>query len=513
MTILFALIGSFAFAEIDLSNYSAIPMSERVRGWESPGFYLNFSHEIDSFGNWGDYWRTADILEISTTAYTFGNQTAPFVKIRTIKGEEHWVFGGDIAIMTTDEERREGLYYNPNSGHKHMQIFYTDQEFRFITSSSRNVRFNSEDTAADSIYHSREETSYGEVSEINWDRSKGNYFVGTYRSRNTERTEYDFRSNYHLNLDLLGVEKVLKPEDEWFWYFYNEKNYDAILKLQALGYVKYESPYIERGESPFFNSIDNRDFEMIKFLIDNGFSQTYYGGNYDATVSCLWTPIKNADHEMIKFLLEAGVKKDTGGEMGTSWDLNYVIRYSTPEILQLFIDNGYDPTHPTYGYANGEDSGGSGNFLFSAIRYDKPDMVKILLDEGINVNFLSHRYGFGNFSARTPLQSAESSEMTDLLKSYGAKLPGELTTEDYEKQGFGLSGRMNDTRVRYRSSPGTNGGILGLLDDEEELIVIDSRLPHENSDTTPWYLVRRTSGEFGWVYGEFVDVSRGFKSF
>ena len=511
---LFILVSTFAFAEIALSDYKAIPMGEHIRGWDSPGFYLNISHEVNSFGYWDYSVAMADILEVSPKAYTFGYQTAPFFKIRTDKGEEHWVFGGDIALVSTDRERKESPYYNPESGHQHMQIFYTDGEFRFITSSNRSVNFDSETPPTDSIYFTRKETGYGEVSEIKWDRLHGNFFVGTYRARNTEKAEYDHESSYSLNLDRLGVKMVLQPEDEWFWYFYGEKDYDSILKLKALGYKKYESPYIERGESPFFMSMDDRDFTMIKFLIENGFSQTCYGGNYDATISCLWDPIKDGDLEMLTFLLEAGAAHNTGGELGTSWDLYRVIRYSTPEVLQLFLDNGYDGTHPTFSYSNGEDSGGSGNFLTSAISYGKPEMVKILIDRGANVNLLNYSYGFGKFTAGTPLQSAKSPEMTVLLQSYGARLPEELTREDYRVQGFGLSGKMNDTRVRYRNSPGTDGEILGLLDDGEELIVIDSRLPADAPrDAFPWYMVRRANGDFGWVYGEFVDVSRGFKSF
>ncbi|MBI9104129.1 MAG: SH3 domain-containing protein [Spirochaetales bacterium] len=509
--IVLLMLGFSAFAEVNYSDYSVIPMRGSVDGYETPGFYLNIPHPVQSFGNWGDYWSIAQILEVSSTAYTRGDKTAPFVRIRTRDGYETWVYGGDVIVVSTDMETKKGWYYNRDSGHKYMQIFYLDEQFHFITSGSSNVRFNTDSGTSSSPWNFTVNSDSGWTSLILWDKAEGNFFYGSKRPANSENEEWDYESNYSFNLDLLDIDKIVYPEDEWFWHFYAEKNYEAILDLKARGYNKYDNPNLSPGSSPFFESIANRDFEMINFLIDHGFSQTVDGGNYDATVSCLWDLIKKNDLEMIKFLLDAGIEKNTGGELGISWDINYVIRYATPQMLRLFIDGGYDVSHPTYSYSNGEDSGGSGSFLFSAIYNDKVEMAKVLIENGANVNFLSHQYGFGKFSTRTPLETAKSSEMQELLISYGARSSHELTPEDYQTQGLGLRGKMNDTRVRLRERPTLEGKILSVLEEDENLVIIESFDPEEeNPSPWPWYLVRREDGEFGWVYGEFVDISRSF---
>lgn len=515
-TCLLLLLLSFnLFAEFSLYDYMVIPMREKVHGYDSPGFYLNFPHEIESFGNWGTYWRIAELIDVSSAAYTFGDQVAPFFKIRTNKGKETWVFGGDVIVVSTNKQKKKGWYYNPDSGHQHMQIFYVNNQFYFVTSSNSNVSFTTEtgmSAVPENFYENID--SSGWASNYEWDRAEGNYLI---RSKSPRSENYDYISHYYHNFRLLMIEKTLQPSDEWFWYYYNEKNYIALLDLKARGYGRYDSPYISKGESPFFKSLRAKDYEMMEFLIENGFSQTVYGGNYDGTISCLWQPIKDDDYEMIKFLLDAGVGKDLGGEMGTDWDLDRVIRYSTPKMLQLFIDGGYDVTQPTYGYSNGEDSGGSGSFLFNAVYKDNIEMVKILIDNGANVNFLAQQYNFRTFTAQTPLEAAKSPSMTDFLKSYGALDSHSLTVENYRNQGFGLMGKMNDTRVRFRDKPGLDGTILGHFEKGEELIVINLNVPFEFKDgkviTYPWLLVRRDSGEIGWVSGEFVDIRRGFKSY
>jgi len=69
-------------------------------------------------------------------------------------------------------------------------------------------------------------------------------------------------------------------------------------------------------------------------------------------------------------------------------------------------------------------------------------------------------------------------------------------------------GKINDSRVRYRSGPSTSAEVLGMFEKGERVIILErSAKPMTiGEDTKYWYKVQRSDGKAVWVYGAFLTI-------
>ncbi len=489
--------------KIDLTDYIVIPMKEQIMSYDKPGFYMNIPRQIESFGNWGNYWRTSPLLEISENVFSRGDQIAYFYKIKNTKGQIAWIFGGDVLIASVNLDEKCVPWYGAPYDSTQFQIFYQNDQFYGQWGKYGRIQFLNDVQSSENPVSVLINTGRDRVGKLLWNPVRG---AIDYVSSDNEI--------YHQSINLrdLPYEKILTQQDEWFWYAFEKRDFKQLLELKEIGYKKYDSSQLSREESPLFKSIKERDFKMIEFLIKNGYSQTITTGNYDGTISCLKDSIVSDDYEMASFLIKSGIGQNIGGEMGTDYDLSLVIRSSTPQMLQLFIDSGFKANVMTYGYSNGEDSSGGGSLIMMAL--EKPQFLEILLKEGLNPNQLSYSYFNKRFSTYVAMDKVKNPDSKALLIKYGGKSVQNFTIDDYQSQGLALRGTINSTQVTYRDSPNSEGNSLGFFEKDESIKVlnISGSYPSENKDTGewPWLFVEVKNGQMGWVNAEFIDVNRSF---
>ncbi len=509
LTIIFALNTFLLFSDVDFANFIGyLPIDCNQSGdksielslYDQPGYFQNIP-VIKSY----NCNQTFQILDVSSFAYIRNDIDSPFYKILTPEGDEKWVPGTSLIIVSNNYEITKSWYKTFRLG---MQIYKRDDGFHLIESSSSSNKFQQRGKGSNTIL-SYNYMDDGSKYSYSWDSSTGRINRGFKSTGKQEFTYSLLKENY----DNLSVERILPKDEEEFWYYYFSNDFNNIQLLTDLS--KYKSQYVSKKVSPLIKGINDRNFKMIKFLLENGFSKTYGSGIYDGTVSCLIQPIEDNDFEMVKFLIENGVGRNLGGDMETDYDMSHAIYRNHVEMVKLLLESGYSAKGYDIWYANGEDSSSINTRLLSIIYDDKIDIARVILESGVNPNLLLYDYFNGNFNSYTVLEKTKSFSMRNLLKQYGAIESKDFSITDYKETGIGLNGKINETRVRFRDKPSLRGAHLGFFKKDEEVIAISSteesmQIGDMNS---PWYLVRRENGDMVWVYGHFVNVSRRFNSF
>ena len=509
LLLLLVLTAQSGFSEEKYENYHAFPIDDTIKIYDSFGFFMNESQVISS-----EDLPSMKILEVSENAYKQGGNYSHFYKVQIDNNRAAWVYGGDVVVASLLTQNSNAWYKRTSGPHYLFTYFEPGNKYYFYRSGNRTTRRPSYDNLI--VSNTLTEVKYKHPRDwfihIFWDEARGLYLIGENKNSRESTEEYDYLWEYRENNEFLGLNKILDLDDEKFWMFFANNDFESLLKLKKSGYDKYDSYSLFKKETPLYESIKARNFPMIRFLLNNGFSMKYSSGNYDGSTSCLLDPIRENDIEMVKFLIENGVGQNIGGEMGTDYDLSYAIRFNHPEMIRLLISLNYNPNEYMIGYSNGEDSSGAETNLLSAISKNQMEVAEILLENGADPNLLSFQYAFGNFNSKALLEYADNSDMKELLRNYGAKERKDFTFDDYNHVKIGLSGTINSTRVRFRSTPSLSGEHLGFFENGENITVItssDQPMKIDNMNS-PWYLVRRKNGETGWVYGHFVDVSRRF---
>ena len=101
------------------------------------------------------------------------------------------------------------------------------------------------------------------------------YRITSYNVCYTKLLRDNEENSYYMtvNRSYLEIKRTLNLKDEEFWYYYGNNDFEGLNKLLAEGFDNYMGIYMTRAESPMIDAIEKRNFEMIKFLLDNGFSR------------------------------------------------------------------------------------------------------------------------------------------------------------------------------------------------------------------------------------------------
>lgn len=346
-----------------------------------------------------------------------------------------------------------------------------------------------------------------------WDSTVGKYSCIRY---NDKRYMQDLFSDFgkietRFYISLRSEVNKSIPE---FWYYFRIRNIFEIKRILENNPIMFDKSFFW-NENPLFTAMRDRDLEMIGVLIKNGVYQTEYTGNEFDCISLIYKAIKNNDIQLLEVLLKNGAKFDDSVD-GTQYisDLQFAIDMNNFKAAELLVKYGYDvnkifqygPTHNS-----SSDNIGTYTLLSSMISLNKKDWVDFLVKSNANVNQLivnlsGLETGLKIFTSKNMLELTTDYGIINLLEDYGYKYNEKFTVDDYRKQIALIYASISDNRVRIRSAPNLNGTILGLLQNEQVISVLDVTKKEDtvNGINNFWYNVRTEDGLQGWVFGQYV---------
>lgn len=302
--------------------------------------------------------------------------------------------------------------------------------------------------------------------------------------------------------------KLKRDPSDIVLQYVNTGDYDSLDKLESNS--EYRTGYIYKDKSPLFLAIENRDFDMVKYLLMNNFAQTYGTGIYDGVVSCLLEPIKNNDLEMVSFLLENGFGKNLSHEMGTTYDLQYALEKSSVEMVRLLLENNYNVNEKIKRRSNGEASGGISNLL----HFTKDiEIISLLIEYGININFISMSNYNNLVASYTALDKISDSKVRQIIKDNGGKNIRDLSIEELKSNIIGYNGIIKTKEKSIYKTVSNSSEIISTVSENEKILIlatditkISDRIPHDY-----WMLIKTEDDVYGWIRGQDVYIS-GFNS-
>lgn len=241
-------------------------------------------------------------------------------------------------------------------------------------------------------------------------------------------------------------------------------------KLKEMGWDReYLSFGQQKDESPIYLSIKNRDYEMIKILINENARLSYFLSNdrFDPVPSGLAEPIKNDDFAMVEFLLDNGFPFDVGNEYPkVLYDINYT---ENIDMIKLLLEKGYDINTPRIIQRD------------KSIRYKWPrvlgldiEIVQLFLDNGLDVNaiFSYQPQGLRYIISSIPMEWKLSEDIEALLIENGAKEFSEFTVEDYKNIKYGLLRTVGNSTSVYSTFEFGDDSAVGQIDIDEEVYLL-----------------------------------------
>ncbi len=255
-----------------------------------------------------------------------------------------------------------------------------------------------------------------------------------------------------------------------------------------------------------WDAIEENRLDLIRDYLKAGRPHTYPSGNYDGEVSILNLAFRLGNLEAARLMLDAGVKFDLGFEMGRYYDWRPILEDGNPDMVKLVLSRGYSPDLQMQWQSNGEDSSGTDWPLTLAARAGSAEIMSLLLAAGADPNVVFHArfnspaYG-GDFffDYRTACDILDGQpELLALVKKRGG-----LPASKDPRAGEGAT--VSGAGLRVRSSPGTDGTVLGKLDAGVKVRALRTG-PTDTVGgvTAKWIYVVGPGGLEGWVFGQFL---------
>ena len=245
-----------------------------------------------------------------------------------------------------------------------------------------------------------------------------------------------------LSYYLFSCDQILNANDFDFdnvspiYFYIKAGRYDELLsyKSQALstleGAISYNYGgvnYIALLNSPIiYASEELGELDAIKALSKSGLCDTGWKDD------CFFISVKKGCDDIIKYLIHDGIDINKLDDKGNA-ALHYTASNNQIELTKVLLENNAD--------INVKDKNGV-TPLHVAVYEDNVEFAKLLLENGADINILSFGSGKKNNSSikdnnnyhgpRTPRDYAHSTEMWNLLLSYGAKSSKELLGHEYD---------------------------------------------------------------------------------
>ena len=305
----------------------------------------------------------------------------------------------------------------------------------------------------------------------------------------------------------------------------SENRYDQI---QYNPTMQYE--YALRSHNPLKTAVKLRNYDAIKYFLENDYPAYILDGNQDEGESLLDKLIISNDVEMVKFLLENGYKQDSGAGMIANYknEVFLSLTCKAPEILDLFIEHGYEiPFNVDRRQGNGADFeiDSHSNILITAIQYSNLDTFIRLFESNRQINDVCYsiRTNFehnGNEAAidkqvkyYTALDYALSlgkAGIAEFIKNHGGSSYIEILKNQNESgSNPSLKAICITDNLRIRSGSDLDSSIIGKLMDKDSVYVIDSGEPvslTKGGNKYRWYKILTENNVTGWVWGEYLQL-------
>ncbi len=260
--------------------------------------------------------------------------------------------------------------------------------------------------------------------------------------------------------------------------------------------------------SHLWNAVKKDRLDLLAAYLQAGRPHTYPSGSYDGEISILHIAFQLGKVEAAAMMLDAGVKFDLGFEINRDYDWIPIIESGSAAMVKLVLARGYDPNLRMDWRANGEDSSGFSYPLSLAAKEGHGEIIALLLDAGADPNALFHtRFNsphYGGIAYSFEYRSAyDLLEGKPALQELVRKKGGQPASKNAR---LGESATVSGAGLRVRSSPGTDGEVLGKLDAGVKVRALRTGPEDTIAGATQlWVYVAAPGGHEGWVFGQFLS--------
>ncbi len=495
-----------------------------------------------------DQGQKIDIIGISEDLYNVNSIQAHYFRVKTKEGIIGWIFGGNfIAIAMADTYPSRNWYERKNDK---LLITYNEltKKYKFqlgprwgesYESNHRRKIFEVDNLFSGSstyVTRNREKNISDEIA-YEWDTSDGTYNFNI-SAINQEGKNYSYNQFYSVNIDDIGYDRIYNNIDEaTLWFYIKNNKFKELNKIFEDGFDKFKNKNVLSSDSPLVYCVDNNKYKMIKFLLEHGASQTYNTREpHVQTISILQRSIQNNNLNMVSFLLENGI----GKTIGTRNDILFCLDDNHLEMIDLLYNNGYTFNNIIHESDIYENYSITSSLLTRAIDKNAYKVAMRLIDYGADINFLVNRYYDDKAFLVSPLKMVEKDiskyehevlvyenwkktdseafvekvyqynlSQLDTLKKLSLKITSSI---DYKPLSYLIRtnmkyGIITDMHVNFRSEPTLSGTVLGQLNKDDEIEILEESEKMMNIDLmrSYWYKVKTTKNEVGWCYGYFID--------
>jgi hypothetical protein len=277
--------------------------------------------------------------------------------------------------------------------------------------------------------------------------------------------------------------------------------------MPAMGQEATGDESVDWG-SHLWDAIEEDRLDLLAAYLQAGRPHTYPSGSYDGEISILHIAFRLGKVEAAAMMLDAGVQFDLGFEINRDYDWIPIIESGSAAMVKLALARGYDPNLRMAWRANGEDSSGFYYPLSLAAKKGNGEIISLLLDAGAdpNASYLSrfnppvHGSTFYSFNYRSAYDLLEGQPaLQELVRKKG----GQPASKNAR---LGESATVSGAGLRVRSSPGTDGEVLGKLNAGLKVRALRTG-PEDTIEgaTHLWVYVAVPGGLEGWVFSQFLS--------
>jgi hypothetical protein len=257
--------------------------------------------------------------------------------------------------------------------------------------------------------------------------------------------------------------------------------------------------------------IKNRDFELLKPLLDNGLPTSYFPDYYDYSILNMCIP--RGDVEMFTFLFP--YCRITGIE------ISRIIGEKNVDMLKVLVKQkvNLDARADFYSIAGGPPTPDYSLFGY-AVACRAFEIARLIYQAHprLDINNIgrSPMWELPCSYRHTPLDSALSAKDRDMiswLKERGGRTFQELALSgkglDWKNLVQGLA-RSTTDRLRIRDGFNLKSKVVGHLSEGEqvEIINLQPELVKLDGISGYWFFIRTGKGILGWVYGGYLKMGK-----
>jgi len=447
--------------------------------------------------------RHVDILEVSENVYVEEGRDWHYYKVQSGDGTG-WIDGRNAIVVGTKGTCR--AWYQRSGYRRYLSVLWNQDRYSFSHSETDMAERG---TWADTPFLpglvcddpfsgvGRYNATGGPlVISIQWDSLNGGYRIQE-RSDDGSRS---YEMEFHENGDFLPhAMRIANMDEESFWVLYGKRDFRALESLFGQGYAGLRSPMLPYDQHPLCLSIAGRDFEMIRFLLDHGVSQTA-AGMYTPT-SILAGSIARNDLEMASFLLDNGMKRNLGVSGGN--DLLSCLHDSRLDMIRLLVGKGYDVNALLVTDLMGTNGRDIKSLLLRAVEARQFRAAALLIGMGADVNFIGSGSRNDFIRRYTALDVAGDcpEEFYGLLRAKGARSADALFAASPSPAAAGFLWEVTEGGQAVFGGPGLETMEIGRLERGEKLKALYSH-PKDFTPGDPrsvWHFVLRDNGQTGWI--------------